>query len=513
MSIMLFQKLLPALFFLALITFSCESLLEETPDTFDSEAQVFSTEEGLETALNGLYYSFGEGDYHGAAFHNLLMPVSGTFYSSQQANIDASSLNCTPSNPNLLQLWAQAYQTINEANIIITNLEDGSTLANRDAALGQAYFLRAATYFDLVRIFGGVPLRTEPTAIGALDLPRSSLENVYARIVADFEVAEGLLPINRPGRPRPEAATAYLGKVYLTRATTETDATFLPLAREALLEVVNSNVYSLVPTYMALFDPANENTSESIFELQYGHTGGVRLADFSRIYTPRGSIWSLPNVPTFGRVRPNKEVFDRHVATYPDDPRIDATFLFGEYEKDGERRTIYPERTRGNDGFAVLRKYFDVTYNGTTTQRNMILLRYADVLLMLAEIENEMNGPEAAYQYVNAVLERARNLGGGAGAVEPANFADLSREDFRSRVRLERLFELLGEGHAWFDTRRFGYDYLRETIITPHNDNPTFDATKDFVYPDDPKNLLLPIPQTELAGNSAIDVSNQNPGY
>lgn len=502
--------------FLCLASFcGCDGgLLQETPDTFDGEAEVFSTEAGVDAAVNGLYYSFSEGDYHGAAFHNLLMPMSGKFWSSQASNIDAAQMNLNPSNPSLNQLWSQTYQTINEANIIISNLETGNTgLSNRESALGEAYFLRAVTYFDLVRMFGGVPLRTEPTQVETLNLPRESAEAVYAQIVADLETARDLLPAVNPGRQLPSAATAYLAKLYLTRATTENDASYLSLAKEAALAVVNSGDYALVPTYAELFQRGNENTTESIFELQYGFTGGVRVADFSRIYTPRGSIWSRPNVPTFGRVRPNKETFDKHVAEYPDDPRIDAIFLYGSYERNGSTRTIYPTRTRGNDGFPAMRKYFDENYNGTTTESNMILLRYADVLLMLAEIENELNGPADAYQYVNQVLTRARNLGGGAGAMSPANWEAMNQDEFRSRIRRERLFELLGEGHAWFDTRRFGYDYLLNTIIIPHNTNENFDNGKDFEYVDDPKNLLLPLPQSELGGNSRIGITDQNPGY
>lgn len=494
---------------------SCENgILEETPDTFQSEAQVFETETGVETALNGLYYAFSEQNYHGAAFHNLLMPMSGKFWSSQNANRDATSLNCGASNISLVQMWAQTYQVINEANLIITNLEaSGESLANRDAVLGQAYFLRAVTYFDLVRLFGDIPLRTEPVTLETLDLPRTDKNLVYAQLIADLEQARSLMRDDLPGRPKSTAATAYLAKVYLTRATTEGDASFLQLARTEVQAVVDANVYELSPTYGALFDPANENTSESIFELQYGHTGGVRISDFSRIYTPSGSIYSLPNVPTFGRLRPNKETFDEHVNTYPGDPRIDAIFLYNEYQKDGERRTIYPERTRGNDGYAVLRKYFDETYNGTTTQRNMILMRYADVLLMLAEIENEISGPAAAYAYVNEVMARARTNADGTIAAQPIDYADLTQETFRQKIRTERRFELLGEGHAWFDTRRFGYDFLLNNVIIPHNEHPNFDNNKDFMYPDDTKNLLLPIPLTELSGNSAIDISDQNPGY
>ena len=510
---MLYRILLPITLFCGLFLTGCDGgLLEETPDTFEGEAEIFSTEAGAESALNGLYYSFSAGDYHGAAFHNLLMPVSGKFYSSQNANRDATGLNATPSNIALVDFWAGAYQTINEANVIIANM-NGSSLGNKESVLGQAHFLRAVTYFDLVRMFGGVPLRTEPTSTSTLDLARTGVSDIYAQIVADFEVAEMMLPTDAAGRPKPAAATAYLAKVFLTRATTESDDSFLEPARTKALEVINSGTYQLLDNYSDLFDRSNENTVESIFELQYGFTGGIRVTDVSRLYTPSDSEFARPNVPTFGRIRPNKETFDMHADTYPDDPRIDGIFLYNEYLKNGNERTIYPRRTRGNDGYPFMRKYFDVDYNGTTTEANMILLRYADVLLMMAEIENEMNGPADAYQYVNQVMERARNSGADAGAMTPGNYAGLDRETFRARIRQERLFELLGEGHAWFDTRRFGYDYLLNNVIVPHNSHPNFDNNKDFEYPDDAKNLLLPLPRTELSGNAAIDVSDQNPGY
>ena len=202
---MLYRILLPITLICGLFLTGCDGgLLEETPDTFEGEAEIFSTEAGAETALNGLYYSFSAGEYHGSAFHNLMMPVSGKFYSSQTANRDATGLNTTPSNIALVDFWAGAYQTINEANVIIANM-NGSSLSNEEAVLGQAHFLRAVTYFDLVRMFGGVPLRTEPTSTSTLDLTRTSVDDVYAQIVADLEVAEMMLPTDAAGRPKPLA--------------------------------------------------------------------------------------------------------------------------------------------------------------------------------------------------------------------------------------------------------------------------------------------------------------------
>ena len=338
-------------------------------------------------------------------------------------------------------------------------------------------------------------------------------------IIADLERARDLLPeagAYLPGRPTPTVARAYLARVFLDMASRRQDNALYERAREEALAVYNSGEFRLQPTYGELFEFGNENTEESIFELQYGHTGGIRNADFMRFYTPKNSTYIEPNIVTFGRVRPNKETYDQHVQAYPGDPRIAATHLANEVPLyNGKSEDIYPTKDQGNNGYTYLLKYLDPTFNGTTTQRNMIHFRYAELLLMLAEIENELNGPDAAYPYVNQVLTRARDVDGDgvSDSIQPMDWSGMSQDDFRSRILRERQFELLGEGQSWFDTRRFDYEHLYENVIVPHNTHPTFDDKKDFVYPDDPKNMRLPIPQTELAGNQAVDVGDQNPGY
>lgn len=493
---------------------SCEDSLLEEPTTQFSSASVFTTEEGVEAAVNGLYASFADPAYHGTSIHTLIMPISGKFYSNQGASEDATSLNCLPNNTWIERLWPQMYTTVNVANEIIVNLETSSlALNNKDVALGQAYFIRAATYFDLVRWFGDVPMPLAPSTSVNLNLPRTDKALVYEQIIADFELAKQLLPDfgeYRVERPVKWAAYAYLGKVYMTQASESNDQAVWQQAFTELNEVVGK--YSLNTTYEEIFDLANENSPESIFEIQYGQNGAVRNSDVIRTYTPQNSNLVASNVVTFGRVRPNKEVYDQHLNQYPGDPRIDGTFIFDEFTRsNGTIRTIYPQRVNGNDGFTVLRKYLDPDYNGTTTNRNFIKLRYADVLLMLAEVENELNGPGNAYQYVNEVLARARTTASGTVA-EPADWSGLSQDDFRTRIMRERQYELLGEGHIWFDTRRRGLQYFLEEVVNTHNNFSNL-GNSDFTYPTDPKNLLLPIPLSEINGNQSISQSDQNPGY
>ena len=510
--------ILPGILFLAV---SCSDFLVEDPDTFYSEQSIFSTEEGVKTAINGVFSDFSSPQYYGTSWHNLTMPVSGLFFSTQAANRDVVGLNTNPSNKWVNDLWAQAYKAINSANIVIKNLEETDLdLPNKQTALGEAYFLRGVTYFDLARLFGGVPLRTIPTVIEEIHLPRASRAEVIDQVIQDFDQAKALLPKpsdSREGRPANLAANVYLAKVYMTLAGEDGgDPAYWSMAYDEIIEVYNSNAYSLTPTFAELFVPGNENTAESIFELQYDHTGGIRNSDMIRSFTPSNSIYAPTNVTTFGRIRPNKEVFDAFVEQYPGDPRIDATFLYDEYEKaTGGTQKIYPTNTTGNQGFPVIAKWFDPTYNGTTTARNLILLRYADVLLMLAEIENELNGPDNAYQYVNQVLARARDTNGDgmSDADQPADWSSMSQELFRERIMKERLYELLSEGQEWFDTRRRGYVFFLENVVEVHNSHPTLDLGKEFIYPIGVKNMLLPIPLSEISGNTMVSVADQNPGY
>lgn len=503
-----------------LVFFSCSDILEENPTTFFDEETVYSTEAGVETAVNGLYYILGSFNYYGSSYQSLVMPVSGIFYSSQVANRDATSLNTTASNPNLSNLWASQFELINAANVAIKNLENTSIpLANKETALGHAYFLRGFAYGELFRFYGGVPIRTEATSIDNIHRPRSTKAETFAQAIADLNTAKTLMPNADEaiyGRPGHWAATAMIAKLYIHEASLTNDLSLWQLAHDELLPLIESETYRLTPTFAELFQPGNDNTQESVFELQYGNTGGGRTSDIVRLYTPSNSIYAPPTTVTFGRIRPNKEFFDAHVALYPDDPRITATYLFDEYPKaDGGVQKIYPTKTNGNQGFPVIAKWFDPSYNGNTTERNYILIRYADVLMMMAEIQNEINGPAAAYPYINQVLARARDVDGDgvSDSAEPADWSGMDQETFRNRIMRERLYELLSEGQEWHDTRRRGYEFLKETVIIPHNTNPTFDNDKDFIYPDDEKNLLLPIPQSELSGNQELGNDDQNPGY
>lgn len=499
------------------VLISCDDFLDKKPITEYNSDQLFANEEGAETVLNGLYARMAGPAYYGSSWHGLVNPHSGRMYSNQAVTADATGLNCSTSNRWLEDLWPGIYRTIEQANIVISNMEN-SSLSNKDVVLGQAYLIRGIAYFDLVRLFGGVPIKNAPTSLENMNQPKASKEQVYDLILSDLERAKELLPEDysnyRSDRPLKWAAYGYKAKVYMQLAGQDGgNPSYWQNAFDEAFPVYTK--YSLNSNYGSIFLSSGwlENTPEAIFELQYDHFGNIRNSDRIRMYTPSNSTYNI-GFNTFGWVRPNKEIYDQHNTQYPGDPRIAATFIWGSYPKaTGGNQNIYPTTRNGANGFAVIKKWFDTSYNGTTTAKNFPLFRYADLLLMLAEIENELNGPDNAYQYVNQVLTRARNSVTPAAA-QPANWAAMTQDQFRNRIMKERQFELLSEGQDWFDARRRGFNYFLNNTILPHNNHSTINVgNNDYLYPTSERAMLLPILNSEIANNNNMSPSDQNPGY
>jgi hypothetical protein len=223
------------------------------------------------------------------------------------------------------------------------------------------------------------------------------------------------------------------------------------------------------------------------------------------------------------RVRLHKMTFDDHRNTYPGDPRIDASYIHTSYRNKTNTSTtlIYPSPTAtAANGYPYLLKYNDPNWVANGSNTNLIYLRYADVLLMLAEIENELRGPAGAYKYINEVMHRARDANGN-GTIEatetsPADWSGMTQSTFRDRIMLERRIELVGEVHEFYDTRRRGEAYLLK-YYQQHNAHPRFVEANDFLFPTDAasvkRNMLMPIPAEEMNTNRLIPPSEQNFGY
>ncbi|GAB3414426.1 RagB/SusD family nutrient uptake outer membrane protein [Niabella aquatica] len=496
-----------------------KSFLKEVPTTFYTEEGAFGTDGGAKSSLIGLYSTIAGYDYFGTGYIMLTSEASGSFYSPHAVSRAVAELKVESNSSWIYMVYRQAYTAIDQANTIIANLPNSKVSASvSNNILGQTYFIRGMLYFNLVRMWGGVPLRLEPVNQSNLYKPRASADEVYAQVISDLEKAKTLLPepaVQEKGFPHKYAPYALLGKVYVTLAGDNNPSPYWQKAKDELLEVVNQEgtAYTLESSFANLFSYTNENTRESIFEIQFIPTTPSN-GQLTNYFMP-GNISTQPLAQrNFQWLRPNKEVYDRHAAQYPNDPRLATTFVAGTYKNRANGNvTTYPlgQFNNNTNGFPFIRKYEDPSYVIDIGGRNLIYMRYADVLLLLAEAENEINGPANAYQYVNKVLTRARNTVSPAAA-QPANFAGMDQATFRTRIMEERYYELLGEFHEYFDVRRRGVTKFL-AYLKAHNDYPNLRSAYEFVYPLNERLMLMPIPDGEMNYNRALQPGDQNPGY
>lgn len=434
---------------------------QNTPGTF------FGSKSDVDAALAGIYKPLaaccgGPGQ-------------SGTFILnsvSDEGNAqifwgDYDRLTYTATGPSEIgDHWNTLYLSIARANFVISNEAkiEANSPESAQAAIGEAKFMRALNYFQLVRMWGGVPLRTKQVErLDEANIARSTEEEVYVQIIKDFSDAEQSLPAtNVAGKPTKWAASAFLAKVYLTTKD-------YPKALAKANEVVASGAYSLVPAYADVFSVEKENNAEVIFAIQFIRQDGLGMRLQPLVLGPDDKFasgatggWGLSYV---------EEGFYQKYS--PTDDRINTAFS---NPKPG-LKDYYTGKWKDPQG---------VSADGHGN--DFIVYRYADLLLIQSEAANEANGATpAAYAGVNQVRARAKL---------PALTASLTKDQFRDAVLFERHLELSWEQHRWFDLKRT--NRLKTTLTS-------IGKTWNDRY------LLFPIPQSE------IDVSNglitQNPGY
>lgn len=447
-----------------------DDLLTEVPKDFIGPENFFRNAEDAIAAVNGVYGSFitplgcGSDDYYGRNFP-MLVEYPGEVLTSRygathdRGGIDA--LNITVEHAYLATTWKCAYSAIASANAVVVNVPRVTSMdpALRDRVVAEARFLRATHYFNLVRLFGDVPLRLEPvTTLTNLAMPRTPAAEVYASIVADLEFAAEKLPATYAGVPGDNvgratngAARALLGKVHLQHAAVHGGgAASYQKAADQLRQVVSSGRYQLLPDFARVFALNNEMNAEVIFAIQNTRVSGLG----GRLGQHVAPLNSFLNGVNAGGIS-----FYPEWPFYRDWPAQDK-------RKAGTFSTEYVHPTHGRvtwtrpgmttaqlnnfgtpGGGPYITKYLDPQgVTGAGDENDYILLRYADVLLMLAEVVNEASGPNGeAYGAVNAVRARA-------GLAPLA--AGLSQEQFRYAVQLERRYELVLEFHTYFDMQR-----------------------------------------------------------
>lgn len=460
------------LVYIAILATGCsKSKLDLTPQTDKVLTAFYKNEAQIIEGVNGAYAML---QYKGQYGSNYLVfgeiPSDNTFDEvpandngdyGQLDMFSAIALN------NLVEgTWTDAYKGIQQTNVILNRIDDiDMPKASKDRIKGEMLFIRALIYFNLVRIFGDVPLVTKETTnvndyFGQGRTPKAE---VFNQVEQDLITAAQLLPPARStsGRATQGAAFTLLGKVYLTLKKYD-------LAINQLVKVKPLG-YKLQTDLTHIFSPGFENNEEIIFDVQFasGINGNKEGSNAFQLFSPSGAVSGAK-----GHNLPTREIYNSFE------------------QKDG-RKAAYLRITK--DGVPFTKKLLQTSSAIEDGGSNVVVLRYADVLLMLAECYNETENQSAALENLREVRERA--------GIDKMTDTDKAR--IKEAIAKERQWELIGEGSRWFDLIRT--DQAIEVMNSYFARTPGYQGVK--VTAD---NLVQPIPQSQTNTDPAI---KQNKGY
>jgi len=471
---------------------SCKKFLTEKPQSFLTPANFYQTAADATAALNGVFSGLQAQAYYGRTVWIISENSADLLYPSG-GNSDRTTLyqsTFTATNGEISNWWISSYKMIKGANDVIAHVPAISMdPAARSNIVGNAYFLRAMAYFDLVRSFGDVPLLTAPivsTTDSNIYAARTPSAKVYQQIISDLQYAEtNCLPENKiassnKGMVSSGAASAMLARVYLTRASTSfADAADNQNALAECNKVISSNLYSLLPKYPDIFDVSKKYGAEHIFLVQFAlppSTGNITL----RMFTPsviNGSASFYCQNSFFNNgysaadsIRKNYNVANKAVSVTT-----------------GATSSVTPFFYKYRD------PYWLANGGGNNSQVDWIVLRYADVLMMKSEAMNNIDPTNPAkFDGLNAVRTRA-------GLTDPTQQLNLTNTAtsgaFVDSLVKDRARELCVEGERRWDLIRLGrFQSVMSTLgITVDNDH-----------------LVFPLPQAEIQINPAL---KQNHGF
>ena len=383
----------------------------------------------------------------------------------------------------IANFWKAAYKVINRTNTVlgrIDGIEINTELANRYKL--ECKFIRALMYFNLVRVYGDVPLVLKEISISeSYDILREPKENVYNQIIADLKEAQDL-PVSystaEDGRATQGAAKALLANVYMTLHK-------YAEAETILAEIINSGRYSLLENtpgslnidgYKNVFSPVNHNSEEGIFEIQFLKGGYGEGSNYANNFAPENSGTNVVAVGgTGGNNIPEMDIYN---AYEEGDLRRDFSMSLGYYDN------------RKNNEWVESRyvcKFMDVPYQNNDASNNYPVIRYADVILMYAEALNQNGKTAEACKYLN--MTRRRGFGYQTTETSPVDLQTTDKAQFALMVEQERRVELAFENHRWFDLIRTG----RAVEVM---------RSKGFSLNE--TNLICPIPQKQIDVNPKL---------
>lgn len=485
------KKLIFTLMLTSFIAASCEDFINILPESTVTIDVLYKTDKDFADALAGCYSCF-DGIYDGDQefMGELLGDDMEHQWATESSAVRMDFFTFINDESVVQSYWRDHYQAISRLNLLLTQLEkaDAAVVTKKDRYIGEAKFLRALSYFNLVRAFGDLPIVTAPiTFEAAYKNARQPVAAVYDVIYNDLQDAESRLPLKYTGtdvgRVTQGAAKALLGKAYLTQKDF--------VKAEAILTEVTTLGYALLPNYNDLWDyTKDEHHKEYIFDIEYesgqGYGSGLTNSHMPQEATiqaffgikggggsdlcPSDSLLSDPRTPAFkGLFVPGDKRRDKSVAN----GFTNASGVWVPLPVTGLRRSF-------------TMKYASAVPAGGDSPANFKVIRYADVLLMLAEALNENNKTAEALTYLNMVRTRAG----------VPTYSGLTQASTRSKIEMERRLELCFEGHRWWDLLRTG---RAMKVMGPA-------GMKE-------KHWLYPIPLTEMQVVNNHDILWQNPGW
>ena len=473
-----------------LVLASCkESFLEIPSKTSLSTPIYFQNQSDFEQAINGAYaplralYSGSAGAWAMGELRsdNTTYKYNPNDRGTIQPEYIADFIE-DDTNGVLPNKYNNDYAIIARTNQIL-DLIDGVDFdeSSKSNIKGQALFLRAFAYFDLVQYFGSVPLHLKPaTTLDETALPASSVDDIYTQIISDATQAVSLLPnkaTQEKGRVTSGSAKALLGNVYIVQKNWSE-------AETALKGVTG---YSLLPNYDDVFDPAMKNNAESVFEIQFKQgTEGFASNFFYTFLVQPISAEEISAVTGIAEVARTIEGYN-----------IPTPDIINAYEPNDLRKdaSIGYLSANGMD-YPYIKKYAHAHELTNNTDDDWPVYRYSEVLLFLAEALNEQNKTAEALTYLNQVRTRA-----GLG-----NSTAVSQSDVRDAIMQERRVELAFENKRWLDLARTGQ---AETVMKAYGERVKANP-QAYYFPEGitvaPSsytniNLLFPIPASEVALN------------
>ncbi len=541
------------LLLLIVICSSCEDdFLEKPPLGLFDEGKVWSDPVLIEQFVNDIYAGipsgwnwspgFGiVGRYHLAGATDDA-EVGYTWASSHVFNDGAITTASAP----FERQWTDLYLNIRKANVFFEQIADFETTPDNEEMIqrmtGEAHFLRALSYFRLVRLYGGVPIVTTPQQLDDdLLLPRASRTETLNLIIDDLESAFSLLPGEYTNTANIGRATRYAARALQARAYLYDES--WEKAAAAAKEVIDNGGYTLFPDYETLFHEENEYNSEVIFDIGYDAFAAVeeRGIYINRLNNPDsydngwGGTTPSQNLVDAYEMSNGLSIDDPGSGYDPNNPYVNRDPRFyATVNHDGTMWRGRPMVIRhgGVDGIGshptdatktgyYLRKHMDEDHadiKDTNAGPNWIELRLAEILLIYAEAQNEAVGPDASvYDAVNQVRARP-------SVSMPPLTAGKSQDEMRDAIRHERRIELTFEDHRFFDVRRWGIaeqvlnGELRGVRIGPNGEFSGVSDDGQFTFGEfvhetrlyNPRHKYLPIPQAEIDKNPRLE---QNPGY